>query len=280
MGDWRGEREWYNDRIFEAFISKEEIDRQGELVRISGLEKVMDWFIKYGVIHYKHSFINFAEPIGWKREGDAIKIKVGAHSNYEGLFPHFDWIWKQIKGYYLAGVPGYMSIGGSKVDAQLKCDSFTGTCFNDISKLGVFEASWVGASPANTGAAVTHVNVMAKAEDGAEYQGTPEITASTSLTTTDTPEPILEKRVEKRGSQWCVIHCHGPDAGKPIKCFDTKEQAEAMHRAIEANKGMGIDIDHELFALAGLTSRPEHEKTKAPKDWWDRCVRYAQLNTD
>jgi len=164
MGEWHGEREWYNDRIFEAIISTEDIDRQHELVRMSGLEKVMDWFVKYGVIHYKHSFINFAEPLGWKREGDVIKIKAGAHTNYEGLFPHYDWIWKQIKDYYLAGVPGYMSIGGSKVEAQLKCDDFTGSCFNDISKLGIFEASWVGASPANTGAAVTHVNVMAKSE--------------------------------------------------------------------------------------------------------------------
>lgn len=162
--DWHGEREWYNDRIFEAYISKEEIDRQQELVRMSGLEKVMDWFVKYGVIHYKHSFINFAEPLGWRREGDAIKIKAGAHSNYEGLFPHFDWIWKQIREYYLANVPGFMSIGGSKVEAQIKCDDFTGSCFTDISKLGIFEASWVGASPANTGAAVTHVNVMAKSE--------------------------------------------------------------------------------------------------------------------
>ena len=42
--------------------------------------------------------------------------------------------------------------------------------------------------------------------------------------------------IEKRGDKWCVMHCHGPEAGTPIKCFDTEAEAEAMHRAIEAQK--------------------------------------------
>ena len=46
----------------------------------------------------------------------------------------------------------------------------------------------------------------------------------------------LTEKVEKRGDKWCVVHCTGPDAGEVIKCFDTKEEAEAMHRAIMANK--------------------------------------------
>lgn len=51
----------------------------------------------------------------------------------------------------------------------------------------------------------------------------------------------ISKKVEKRGSQWCVIHCTGPDAGKPIKCFSTKSEADAMHRAIQANKSIVKD---------------------------------------
>ena len=47
---------------------------------------------------------------------------------------------------------------------------------------------------------------------------------------------MLTEKVEKRGDKWCVVHCTGPDAGEVIKCFDTKEEAEAMHRAIMANK--------------------------------------------
>lgn len=46
----------------------------------------------------------------------------------------------------------------------------------------------------------------------------------------------IEERVEKRGSQWCVVHCHGADAGQAIKCFDSEAEAEAMHQAIQANK--------------------------------------------
>jgi DNA adenine methylase len=44
--------------------------------------------------------------------------------------------------------------------------------------------------------------------------------------------------VEKRGNEYCVIHHHhkivdGKDQfGTPIKCFPTKEQADAMHKAI------------------------------------------------
>ena len=159
---WQDEREWYNDRTFEAVISKEEIDKQKDLIRMVGLEKVMGWFVKYGVIHYKHSFINFGEPLAWRRNGDEIEIKAGAHTNYEGCFPIYDWIWDQVKKYYAAEIPGFMSIGGQKIDPQLKCDSFTGACYNEIKKLGIFEASWVGASPANSGAAVTRVNMMAK----------------------------------------------------------------------------------------------------------------------
>jgi len=49
-------------------------------------------------------------------------------------------------------------------------------------------------------------------------------------------EKKLEEKVEKRGDKWCVVHCHGPEAGQVIKCFDTKEDAEKMHRAIMANK--------------------------------------------
>ena len=71
----------------------------------------------------------------------------------------------------------------------------------------------------------------------------------------------LTKTVERRGSQWCVIHCHGPDAGKPIKCFDTKEEAEAMHRAIQANKTLAKD------------DRP-------PKAWMDNCRTRAQSFAD
>lgn len=49
--------------------------------------------------------------------------------------------------------------------------------------------------------------------------------------------------VEKRGNEYCTIHCTGKDAGKPIKCFPTKGEADAQHRAIMAGKYKKIEID-------------------------------------
>lgn len=50
--------------------------------------------------------------------------------------------------------------------------------------------------------------------------------------------------VIKRGNKWCVVHGSPQKAGsktdKPkgsvIKCFDTKAEADAMHRAIIISK--------------------------------------------
>ena len=53
--------------------------------------------------------------------------------------------------------------------------------------------------------------------------------------------------VEKRGNQYCVVHCHGPDKGKSIKCFESKDDADKMHRAIMVNKYGKIEIDINEF---------------------------------
>lgn len=52
--------------------------------------------------------------------------------------------------------------------------------------------------------------------------------------------------VEKRGNKWCVVHCHGKEAGKIIASFDTKEEAEAQHRAIQASKNVNKSEDFDL----------------------------------
>ena len=53
--------------------------------------------------------------------------------------------------------------------------------------------------------------------------------------------------VERRGNKWCVIHCHGKNAGKIIACHDTKEEAEAQHRAIQASKHSHIKIEKSEY---------------------------------
>ena len=164
---WQNERNWHNDRIFEAYITQEKIDKQskfkegvlieGDKIKVDAAKEIMPWLVKYGVIHYKHSNLNFGEPIAWKVEEDKIKIKVGVHDNWEGHFPIYDDIWKEIKAW---NNQGYMSIGGQSVLDKIECDGHK--CWDNIEKLGIFEVSWVGDNPANTGANVDKVNMMAK----------------------------------------------------------------------------------------------------------------------
>lgn len=54
-----------------------------------------------------------------------------------------------------------------------------------------------------------------------------------------TGSEIELKRVAKVGGKWHVVHCTGPNKGKPIegsKGYATEEEAEKQHRAIEASK--------------------------------------------
>ncbi len=42
--------------------------------------------------------------------------------------------------------------------------------------------------------------------------------------------------IGKSGGKWAVKHCHGKDKGKVIAKHDTRSEALAQHRAIQANK--------------------------------------------
>ena len=75
--------------------------------------------------------------------------------------------------------------------------------------------------------------------------------------------------VERRGNKWCVIHCTGPDTGKPIKCFNTKEEALRMHRAIMAQRSKEVNMNSNIEKV---------EDRRPPKEWFDRCVRAVSNN--
>lgn len=42
--------------------------------------------------------------------------------------------------------------------------------------------------------------------------------------------------VQKAKSGYKTVHCHGAKKGKTIATFKTKKEAQAQHRAIQANK--------------------------------------------
>jgi hypothetical protein len=74
---------------------------------------------------------------------------------------------------------------------------------------------------------------------------------------------VIDK-VVKRGEKWCVVHCH-PDGsvGETIKCFPTKPEAEAMHRAIQAQKGASQKHVSNMKTI--------DQDEKPPKEWMDQC---------
>ncbi|MBU0792205.1 MAG: hypothetical protein KKC55_17345 [Gammaproteobacteria bacterium] len=66
-------------------------------------------------------------------------------------------------------------------------------------------------------------------------------------------EELVEKKIEKRNGEFCVIHCHGADAGKVIKCYpgtkDGYKKALKMHYAIMANKYKEAPPNDLLFLI-------------------------------
>lgn len=85
-------------------------------------------------------------------------------------------------------------------------------------------------------------------------------------------------KVVKRGNKWCVVHCH-PDGsiGKTIKCFATKQQAEAMHRAIQAQKhGSAFYGNVNKLSTYEVYFAGVDQDKRPPKAWWDNCVSKAQ----
>jgi len=78
------------------------------------------------------------------------------------------------------------------------------------------------------------------------------------------PEVKVEMVVQ-RGSQWCVIHCHGPESGSAIKCFDTKDQADAMHAAIQNSKSSKESLE-EPIKVEAVKEPVKEDVIEDPKD--------------
>lgn len=73
--------------------------------------------------------------------------------------------------------------------------------------------------------------------------------------------------------EWCVYHCHGGEKGEVIKCFPTKEEADAMHRAIMANKETAAIKEAQVIA-----EKEEIIKTKE-KELADKNAELETKNT-
>ncbi len=153
---WNNEKKWdKNDRIVEGFVTQERIDNQGDYIPVEVVEKIMPTLVERGRLIEGHSNHIIGEPLGWRREGGKIKMKFGIYSNYLSD----DQIWKKIKA---AGNHAGFSLGGNILEAIPVCND--NRCWNRINEIEVWEVSWTP-TPANIGAKVTDVNMLAKQND-------------------------------------------------------------------------------------------------------------------
>ncbi len=278
-----------NERIFDFVITQPTVvDKEGEVVPESEIEEALDrWLINGAPITMEHSNKVVGRGIRWwKGEYKGKPAYIGRARIFKDS-KVADMAWEAIKqGKYKA-----VSIGGVSFKPE---DLKNGV--RELRDLEILEVALCeeGMHP---NADILDYNEVAKAdeahffikadikkdglgENGVPRRGRPKTEEERREThrelygNEELPErgSGIEKKVVKRGNKWCVIHCHGPDAGKPIKCFDTKEEAEAMHRAIMANKSAEGE---EIMDAQEYYEKMFTKDDRPPKEWWDRCIARA-----
>ena len=217
--------EWYNERILETYISSPTIDKQNDKIGTDTIKESMDFYMKYGVYSYKHEEMPVGLPLAYKVKDGKVKIRVGIHDK----LPMHTRVWDEMKIY---GDKAGSSIRGEAEKQQKICEG--DVCHNDISELSLWSVSWVGNKPANPEATVTQV-AAAKAEEEP-------IKVSKQVTLDEVQgivDNALEKKLGRRGGQWCILHHRTPGKiGQPIKgaCHPTRRLAERQHAAMNARR--------------------------------------------
>ena len=263
--------DWYNERILETFISSPIVDKQNDKIGTDTIKEAMDFYMKYGVYSYKHEEMPVGLPLAYKVKDGKVKLRVGVHNR----LPMHDRVWEEMKIY---GDKGGSSIRGEAEKQEKVCEG--DVCHNNISELSLWSVSWVGNRPANPEATVTEVAAAKEA---------PEPIKVTKQVTLDEVQGMidnaLEKKLGRRGSQWCILHHRTPGKiGKPIKgaCHPTRRQAERQHAAMNARRfgkarkkideilfKMRLDkIDKHIWDIAGIKKcavKKGIEVIKAPK---------------
>ena len=228
--------DWYNERVMETYISAPIIDKQNDKIPTKTIKDSMDFYMKYGVYSYRHEEQPIGLPLAYKIKDGKVKVRVGIHDK---LSMH-NKVWKEIQEF---GSTGASSIRGEAMDQEKVCDE--DSCHNQINELDLWSVSWVGDNPANPEATVRQV-AMAK---------------STVQVTLDEVEGMVEKIIERRGKEYCLL---GKKDRKVLGCHDTREGAVRQERAIQArrySKSKGI-LDDILKSI-NLVKAKDDPKTPA-----------------
>ena len=234
------------DRIFKGFLSVEIVDKQGDIVPIEELEKVMTALMKRGgVITDTHTNRVVGKILNWQKvikDGKpAILITGQIFKDYK----YDDLVWEKIKNGEYRG----LSIGG--IATQKKENGV-----NKLEQLELFEVS-VCETPANPEAVITAVNTLAKADTSAsntdpiedvllrlakalaEAQKSGEFTIVNKPDDLRPPKERWDRCVEETGSRelcgWVYYHHLKPES-QPDDDAETREARERKRKWLKENK--------------------------------------------
>lgn len=238
--------------IVAGYASVEVIDDQNELIPIPALKKAWANFIKnegFANINLMHSNITVGKVLRQYTDSKGHMWKSGVDD--QGLF-----IVSEIREDIKKGretkklikderLTGY-SIAGEALATTVVKDTKP---YTRIDKLELHEISCVD-KPANEPSIFTIVK--RKQDVSLEKRGLDLLDKILILPMKRLEKVYVKKKIERRGDKWCVVHCTGPDAGKAIKCFNSKKEAQAMHAAIQVNKA-----------------------EKPSEAWWSNCTARA-----
>ena len=153
---WAAVKKSESCRYFSGWASVEEVDKQGDLVKLDGIEKVMDAYIdRGGPVIDSHSN---------RTIGHVFDYEVKGLEGKKGLYIHcamfqnerlYDEAWKAIK----AGDMPAFSIGADGTESQTVCDEKT--CWHELGIRHMMEISTC-AHPANESSYMQEVNATAK----------------------------------------------------------------------------------------------------------------------
>tara|TARA_R100001443_G_scaffold6678_1_gene15689 strand:+ start:517 stop:2322 length:1806 start_codon:yes stop_codon:yes gene_type:complete len=220
----------------ETYISAPIIDKQNDKIPTKTIKDSMDFYMKYGVYSYRHEEQPIGLPLAYKIKDGKVKVRVGIHDK---LSMH-NKVWKEIQEF---GSTGASSIRGEAMDQEKVCDE--DSCHNQINELDLWSVSWVGDNPANPEATVRQV-AMAK---------------STVQVTLDEVEGMVEKIIERRGKEYCLL---GKKDRKVLGCHDTREGAVRQERAIQARRySKSKDILDDILKSINLVKAKDDPKTPA-----------------
>jgi len=148
MTRWNDEKVWMNDRVFEGIVSQEVRDQHGTVIPMAEVERAMPTYVQYGTLNDTHTNMVRGYPIGWRREGDRMRVRFGVLSRGE----NDEKFWSRVKncGDKCGLSPGF------DYTQELPGARLAGLTIFEISHLAP------GKVPSNPGAWVTEVNAEAR----------------------------------------------------------------------------------------------------------------------